>query len=349
VADHSKIEWTDATLNIVTGCTRVSEGCDHCYIERTPALRMASRKFDGQGPGSTTGVQLHPERLAQALRWRRPRRIFMPSLSDLFHEAVPDELLVQAFAVMAVTPRHTWQITTKRPARMRSLLADAEFWSEVAQDVVGMNVVDGVPEVPLADDGSWYPLPNVWLGVSVENQRWADIRVPLLLNTPAAVRWLSCEPLLGPVDLNRYLRPRRCSQCGQAWTEWACGPTHALLACDPGLHWVVVGGESGPGARPMHPAWARSLRDQCATAGTPFFFKQWGEWAPSTAGDARGTHVVELGGPCHGRLGEAPAAIAARGAHIVARPGKKATGRELDGRTHDAYPAEVRAAAEVQR
>jgi protein gp37 len=186
-------------------------------------------------------------------------------------------------------------------------------------------------------------LANVWLGVSVEDQQRAGLRVPALLSTPAAVRWLSCEPLLGPVDLSRWVACDR---------PWSCGDLVRAGFCDcpaggsVGVDWVVAGGESGPGARPMHPDWVRSLRDQCAAAGVPFFFKQWGEWAPAFAEDPVGTHVIERDGHAHGRLGEAPAAIAGRAAHVVARLGKKAAGRELDGRTHDAYPAGHAAAAE---
>lgn len=324
MADKTGIEWSDATLNIVTGCTRVSEGCDHCYIERTPPLRMAGRRFDGTGPGSTTGVLLHPERLQQALRWQRPRRIFMPSLADLFHDDVPDDLIAEAWSVMARTPRHTWQITTKRPARMRSLLARRSFRDNLAHL-----------------DAPW-PLPNVWLGVSVENQRWADVRVPLLLDTPAAVRWLSCEPLLGPVDL-LDVPDGECGAAGPAVTHHGYSRrtdygTGVEYDCEheSGIDWVVVGGESGPGARPMDPDWARSLRDQCAAAGVPFLFKQWGESAPldQLPPDAHASWEIRHGQGYPGAT--------------LCHVGKKAAGRELDGRTWDEYPA-ARSAEAVQR
>jgi protein gp37 len=300
VTDKTRIEWTDATWNPVTGCTKVSPGCDHCYAE-TIAHRFAGTKAYPAG----FDVTLRPERLDQPLRWRRPRRIFVNSMSDLFHDAVPDEYIAQVFAVMALAPQHTFQILTKRHGRMRSFLRDEcrcgsghapgiHLRSAMSWAVSKANP-DRIPGVP--DDAgrrvyfeAGWPLPNVWLGVSVENQQWADIRIPALLDTPAAVRFLSCEPLLGPVDLRgRVAFPR---------------------VDAPRIHWVIVGGESGRGARPMHPDWARSLRDQCAAAGVAFHFKQWGEWKPVRT--PSGEHQE--------------------------RVGKKAAGRELDGRTWEDFP-----------
>jgi len=178
VSEQSAIEWTDATWNPVTGCTKVSPGCANCYIERTPPFRMAGRRFvKGAIP-----VLLHPERLDQPLRWRKPRWVFLCSLADLFHEDVPEEFIQQVFVTMEGAPRHTFQVLTKRPERMRQLLTDAVFRS-------------GVESV----FGSW-PLPNVHLGVSVENQRMADERIPELLRCTAVVHFISCEPLLGLLD-----------------------------------------------------------------------------------------------------------------------------------------------------
>lgn len=276
----TKIEWTDETWNPITGCTKVSPGCDHCY-----AKTMHER---WNGPGSFDTVTLHPGRLEKPLRWRTPRRVFVNSMSDLFHQDVPDEYIARVFAVMAWSYRHTFQILTKRHARMRSLLSSPDFrrlcdreWCDV-QDWTRARLVDPeyVDTCPTVDN---WPLPNVWLGVSVETQQWADIRIPALLDTPAAVRFLSCEPLLGPVDI---------------WGRSYLGAEQPAR-----IDWVIVGGESGPGARPMHPDWARSLRDQCVAAGVPFLFKQWG------AHDADGKCV-----------------------------GKKAAGRVLDGCTWDEYP-----------
>jgi protein gp37 len=380
MADHSKIEWTESTLNVVTGCTRVSEGCDNCYIERTPPFRMTGRKFDRPGPGGTTGVQLHPERVIQAVRWKRPRRIFLPSLSDLFHQDVPDELIVDVFATAALTPHHTYQITTKRPARMRSLLR-GDTWRRRCEDAYARLNWEAYGAGALArhrfesNRDAWWspfskPLPNVWLGVSVESQRWADVRVPLLLDTPAAVRWVSAEPLLGPVTLPCRWRVAL-SCCGDddgeyvasSWDEadrfresYTSGPgvndhgysgttsyehrRAGVLSSTLGIDWVVCGGESGPGARPMHPAWARSLRDQCETAGVPYFFKQWGEHTPyrypEDDPDIPPTTWVSL----DGQVGDDATAVADSGTwSAVYRVGKKRAGRMLDGCTHDEYPA----------
>jgi protein gp37 len=335
MSDGTHIQWTDATLNVVAGCTKISEGCDRCYIERTPPFRMAGRKFDKPGIGGSTGVKLHSERLHLPLRWRKPRRIFVNSLSDLFHDDVPDAYIAELFAVMALAPQHQFQVLTKRPARMRSLLSSDAFRKSVQRAAL-VRAGDKAPWLV----EPWWPLRHVWIGVSVENQRWADIRIPLLMETPAVVRWLSCEPLLGPVDLTKWLGP----------VEWPpCWDQHSPSAECPRCiqpQWIVAGGESGPGARPMHPDWARSLRDQCDRAGVPFFYKQTGEWVPV---DDRGPdgwrarresdwHVRHDGyawplAEPHG---------ADDGTEVtIRRVGKKAAGRELDGRTHDEYPVEV--------
>ncbi|MBP6636051.1 MAG: phage Gp37/Gp68 family protein [Sulfuritalea sp.] len=303
------IEWTDATWNPVTGCSKVSQGCKHCYAERDwarlSALRVRPTAYTGR---AFTDVACHPERLAEPLRWAKPRRIFVNSMSDLFHEDVSDFFLVDVFAVMAAAERHTFQILTKRPARMRELLRNRGFIDEVARKT---RFEHGVTWLPL---DYFDQLTNVWLGVSVEDQATADERIPLLLDAPAAVRWISAEPLLGPVDVSRWLDDGR--------NEMALAGT---------LDWVVVGGESGPHARPMHPGWVRSLRDQCAAAGVPFLFKQWGQWLPlgkdPTAlqtESRRHGHTVSC---CSWPDGETAIFI-----------GKKAAGRLLDGVLHDGYP-----------
>jgi protein gp37 len=312
MSDGTKIEWSDATWNVVTGCTKVSPGCDHCYIERTVPFRIARRSFNAPSVGGTTGVQLHWDRIGKPYEWRTPRMIFVNSLSDLFHQDVPDDLIARVFATMMETPQHTYQILTKRHDRMRSLLRK---WSPVT----------GTP--PWTFTGPW-PLPNVWLGVSVEDQQRADLRIPALLGTPAAVRFLSCEPLLGAVDLHGPLvdghRPRL--------TYWLTGRpdwnSDGHIQVGPRIDWVIVGGESGPGARPMHPDWARAVRDQCVEADVPFFFKQFGEWAPS----------VDLDPDVRERTREEALA----GDEYVSRVGKKRAGRDLDGRTWDQMPEVAR-------
>lgn len=333
MGDNSHIEWTEATWNPVTGCTKVSEGCRNCYIVRTPPFRMAGRTWSGDGDiGSTTGVQLHLDRLDQPLRWARPRLVFVNSLSDLFHQDVPDEFIAEVFAVMAMSPQHTFQILTKRPARMRALLASFEL---VVIDAMLRRGADVFAPIPLS---------NVWLGVSVEDQAAADQRIPQLLETPAAVRFLSCEPLLGPVDLETHLRNRVTA----SGIEGVPGIDRFHVE-PPGIHWVIVGGESGPDARPMHPTWARSLRAQCEPAGVAFFFKQWGEWAPVAGPNRESDLIACVSGysypltqphhhPCTPGV---PDSGGTPSEAVMRRVGKKAAGRELDGRTWDDMPKAV--------
>jgi len=343
MADTSKIEWTDATWNVVTGCEKVSPGCDNCYAE-TFAERW--RGIPGHHFETGFDVTLRPERLTIPLKWRKPKRVFVNSMSDLFHKDIPDEYIARVWAVMALTPQHTYQILTKRHGRMRSLLNDPGFEKLVDRALLTM------PEAsdPKLTRRSWplpkpgWPLPNVWLGVSVEDQKRADLRVPALLDTAAAVRFLSCEPLLGPIDLGGALRADvyRC-RCG-AWER--DGATHPLCA-DCGtpwtykpsssrIGWVIAGGESGHGARPMSPDWARSLRDQCAAADVPYLFKQWGEYQPTdwkVIGRPADKRNVLVGGPIDdlGHRWE------------MRRVGKGKAGRELDGRTWDQFPEPVAA------
>jgi protein gp37 len=241
MADASAIEWTEATWNPVTGCTKVSPGCAHCYAEtfaerfRGVAGHPYERGFD---------LQLRPDRLELPLTWTRPRRIFVNSMSDLFHPDVPEDFIVSTFATMRAADWHQFQLLTKRPERAAELAPRLGCWPA-----------------------------NVWMGTSVENQRWTS-RIEALRQVPAQVRFLSCEPLLGPLNLDLT-----------------------------GVHWVIVGGESGPRARRMKPDWAESVRQQCEAAGVPFFFKQWGAYN------------------CDGR-----------------RVGKGKAGRELAGRTWDGMP-----------
>ena len=480
----TKIEWTDSTWSPVTGCTKVSEGCDHCYAE-TIAHRFAGTKAYPNG----FDVTLRPERLEQPLRWKRPRKVFVNSMSDLFHKDVPDDYIARVWQAMTSAPQHTYQILTKRPGRMASWVrrwyageidepyeerpvrgfpgyvvttrgevfgkrrgtdkalrqdvgekghrrvtmyhdegSGAEralvhrlvleafvrravpgeqachrngdpadnrlsnlYWgtqqtnwqdrishgnarshSKLTEDDVVLiraryaggdsayriakdypvsdtqirNVVNGAQWVtPPVEEGKKVVAPAralldfVWVGTSVENQKWADVRIPLLLDTPAAVRFLSCEPLLGEVTLTPGLlwAPSDCPEgCGCAYPG-AADP--ADCACDglctmdtewngrkPGIDWVICGGESGPGARPMHPDWARWLRDQCVDAGIPFLFKQWGEWVT----EDQSPEDIILPGLSTYLLGDDEPDFY--------KVGKKAAGRELDGQTWDEYP-----------
>ena len=247
----TKIEWTDATWNPVTGCTKISEGCANCY-----AARMAKR-LQAMGQKKYRNgfeVTCHPHALEEPLHWKKPRNIFVCSMSDLFHEAVPFEFVRRVFQIIDKCQQHTFQILTKRPERM------LEFYN---------TSIDGI---------SWHlprqaytPLSNLWLGVTAENQITADDRIPLLLlQCLAAVRFVSIEPMLGPMDLEDYLTPLGAETCSR-------GESHKNRTCDcihEGLDWVIAGAETGPGARPMDPAWARYIRDQCQKAGVPFFYKK---------------------------------------------------------------------------
>lgn len=276
MGDKTGISWTDASWNPVSGCAKVSAGCKHCYAEREWGRLQHLENYAGR---ASTDVGCHPDRLDQPLRWKRPRKIFVNSMSDLFHEAVPDWFIDRVFAVMALAKQHTFQVLTKRPERMLAYMTrlgkSAKLLDDAARTMGYTFEFRGQYLV------AW-PIPNVWLCVSVEDQPTADERIPLLLRTPAAVRGISAEPLLGPVDLG-FGSPLGedqdssvgCYPCGSG----AGRHEHFISeTCGRGINWVVVGGESGPKARPMHPDWARSLREQCEDAGVPFFFKQTGLW-----------------------------------------------------------------------
>lgn len=284
MSDGTQIGWTQATWNPTTGCDKVSDGCTNCYAltlaGRLKAMGSAKYQTDGDprtsGPGF--GLAVHPDTLSVPLRWRKPRRIFVNSMSDLFHARVPREFVARVFAVMAATPQHTYQILTKRPDRMARMLSSEEF--EVAVGAVLVRDYADLPggspwtltrriESGFARPEHW-PLPNVWLGTSVEDQERADQRLPALCETPAAVRWVSAEPLLAPVDLSPWLGPVDWPPC---WDQHE--PSAECSRCiQP--EWMVLGGESGPGARPMQVEWAESLVAQCQAAGVAVFVKQLG-------------------------------------------------------------------------
>lgn len=230
VGNKTAIEWTDATWNPVTGCSKVSPGCAHCYAERlSTRFQQTTRRWTAAN--AAENVALHPERLLTPLSWRQPRMVFVNSMSDLFHELVPDAFIEQVFATMGLASRHTFQILTKRPELMRG-------WFE-------------------GSGAGWArpPLRNVWLGTSIENNRWVH-RADELRATPAAVRFVSAEPLLGPL------------------------PSLDLE----GIDWLIVGGESGPIHRPIDAKWVRDLRDRAREAGVAFFFKQWGGRVATSGG-----------------------------------------------------------------
>lgn len=382
MSDNTGIEWADATWNPIVGCDKVSPGCDNCYAIRTahrmtanPNPKVSAAYAGTEADGEWTGkINLLDQRLDQPLRWRDPRRIFVNAQSDLFHKDVPDEFIARVWAIMGLAEQHTFQILTKRPGRMRSLLSseafrirvlDKAYLMAVGEDptvkvprpVAGayrdrVTVAVGLRDEPLVLNALEWPLPNVWLGTSVEDQHWADIRVPLLLDTPAAVRFLSAEPLLGPVDLEMSLSRHTlglvlddCLACTQPYDYHVSGgqvgdecpvPDTGVRPID----WVIVGGESGPGARPMHREWVRSLRDQCTAAGVAFLFKQWGEWVPDGYGVR--ADLATNGTRTDGRdyWYPSPAPDDARLTHAIMRHvGKRTAGRTLDGRTWDEYPS----------
>lgn len=298
------ISWTDLSWPVVNGCRRTSPGCENCYAERLAATRLRNTpKYSGLavvkecGPQWTGQSRLWTPSLDLPLRTRKPSRIFVADMGDLFYEEVSDEEIAAIFGVMAACPRHTFQVLTKRADRMRRWF---EWVAEASRDrFVGPALAEHAAcwyqrhdqrstadllfrSADLAAGRPW-PLPNVHLGVSVETQKYLDERVPLLLETPAAVRWISAEPLLGPIDVSPYLRrtttepARFCAISPEMRTKYGDDPQDIMLTRSTrGLDWVVGGGESGPRARPNDLGWSRALRDQCAAAGVAYFQKQLG-------------------------------------------------------------------------
>lgn len=255
----TKIEWTDEVWNVVTGCTKVSAVCVNCYAERVAGRQIGSFSWNpSEGRyRKFSDVRCHPERLDKPLHWRKPRRIFVCSMGDLFHPDVPDEFIDLVFAGMVLSPQHTFQLLTKRPELMLKYLSGGNRHTPV---IAAMNAIGGVDAVAIR-----WPLPNVHLGVSVEDQATADERIPLLLDTPAALRFVSIEPLLGPVDLWEYG-----PEVSFSWLHGFDGSDPKI----PKLDWVICGSESGPKRRFCDPAWIRDLMRQCVSAGVPFFLKQ---------------------------------------------------------------------------
>ena len=279
MADKSSIEWTQATWNPTTGCDQTSPGCDHCYaLTLSRRLKaMGNPKYQRDGDSKTSGpgfgLTVHMDQLPLPHRWKTPRLIFVNSMSDLFHPDVPDKFIEDVFQVMADTPRHTYQVLTKRAQRLSKIS----------------------PRLP------W--TKNIWMGVSVESARYS-FRANHLRKVPASVRFISAEPLLGRL-------------------------TNLDLS---DIDWLIAGGESGPGARPMHPTWAKELRDRCNQEGVSFFFKQWGAWVPNLESGAVPVTI-------DGAILDAMPKIMAPGAPVkMRRVGKGAAGRTIDGRTWNEMP-----------
>lgn len=358
------IEWTQRpgtkgeTWNPTTGCNKVSAGCKHCYAEVMHKRLRAMHQPKYQRAFSD-GVVTHADTLTIPLQWKKPRTVFVNSMSDLFHADVPFAFIDQVFAIMALTPQHTYQILTKRPERMAEYFATRTSPRSAGSEAAGpahpgshkgpylvvllskvtvpfkAEWVDGGDHpIPMVDVA--FPLPNVWLGTSVENQATADERIPHLLRVPAAVRFLSCEPLLGPVDLRSVFTYNHVYEFGSHGKKrvYTDGRDRSPI------HWLIAGGESGPNARLMHPDWPRSLRDQCAAAGVPFFFKQWGAYSPlenaTTEYHDHDIHITPSGTKFQ------PGAFILKPGEVVMRNyGKHASGHLLDGREHQEYPSTV--------
>lgn len=326
MAEHSNIEWTDHTFNPWTGCTKVSPGCDGCYAEawskRSGSVQWgprAERRRTTPGNWRKPLIWQKHHGLFEAQHGRR-QRVFCASLADVFDNTVPPVWRADLFDLIRATPNLDWLLLTKRIGNAWKMMADA----------CGVSMASAV-----------LPLPNVWLGATVVSQAEVERDVHQLLAIPAAVHFLSIEPMLGPIDLER---PRPGPDLDQGGGQMICQP----WLIQSGIDWVIAGGESGPGARPMHPSWVRSLRDQCANAGVPFLFKQWGEWTPGenverTRGTVDTAFLWEDGWTIH------PLNLATDHGHVDDQPdlyrvGKKAAGRHLDGRIHDDFPRTSRPA-----
>lgn len=368
MADHTKIEWTEATWNPITGCSIDTPGCINCYAMKLAGTRLRNipsrvglTKQTKNGPIWTGEVRFNERWLLQPLQWKRPRMIFVCAHGDLFHENVPDDWIDRVFAVMALAPQHTFQVLTKRSERMRSYMTHAG--GKGRQDVRNQLAWVAVPNVMQQWHPGWsaenadgphrsraiaacseWPLPNVWLGVSAERQKEADKRIPDLLRTPAAIRFVSAEPLIGPIDLTNL--------AGNIDALRGCRPiienglVEDLLMFD-GLDWVIVGGESGSDARPMHPEWARALRDQCQKTKVALFFKQWGTWAacePRLIPVPVEKHLWLANDGRHftsdqwREVERDDRSATPRQIKLMLNVGKAKAGRELDGKLYSEFP-----------
>lgn len=287
----TKIEWTNESWSPVTGCTKISEGCKNCYAERMSHRLKGRFGYPEENPFTPT---FHSDRLREPLSWKKPKMVFVCSMGDLFHEEISFEMVNAVFSAMSDADHHTYQVLTKRPWRMLK-------YFNIKSDQ------HGIP---------WQPKNNVWIGVTAENQEQANIRIPILLQTHAAVRFVSCEPLLSPINLKNYLSPLEGGGRRPG-----------------GINWVIAGGESGHGARPMHPDWPRSLRDQCQATGVPFFFKQWGEYIPWEAGKDKSSQYFSQNDKI--LLSDEHDFIEKLEFEKV---GKKSAGRLLDGEEWGQYP-----------
>jgi len=333
----SKIEWTEKTWNVSTGCNKVSEGCKHCYAEVMHKRQMVLNPEKYAHPFLDSAFP-HEASLEAPLHWKKPAMIFVNSMSDLFHENIKMDYIARVFAIMFLCEQHTFQVLTKRAERLQWLNEDIFIkWVYKYANLYHDKFIKPLESEMYFDDEmkSMWPLKNVWIGTSVENQEQADKRIPYLLQIPAAVRFLSCEPLLGEVDLAEYMWPTcwhwpaKYKSLKEAIADGAAEkrPQGLVLAGSRFLDWVIVGGESGHGARPMHPDWARKIRDDCQAAGVAFFFKQWGNLLPvSQASGKEFPHNLVKCYMHNAKLAN------------YYKLGKKHTGRLLDGVEYSEYP-----------
>lgn len=374
MADGTKIEWTGATINPIRArrvgaggesrmgwhCVHVSEACRHCYAEAINRDRFGTGLDYKPGHLASGEIEIVfvDKPIREMLRWRRPRRVFVCSMTDLFADFVPDWMIDRVFTAAALCPQHTIQILTKRPERMRAYMSNPKTPERIAGEmfahatkwgVTGVAILSalGIRQTEEQPEHVPLPLENVWLGVTAERQQEADERLPVLLDTPAAKRFVSIEPMLGPVDLQAIPIRRAAGVLitnvltNEGWDYHSDEPGeifHRGPALRASLDWVICGGESGPNARPMHPDWARCLRDQCAAAGVPFFFKQWGEWGPRRTNDPKATRGLRAADG--GRFVEGWDGWDPKSEEVMFNSGKSRAGRLLDGVTHDAFPEE---------
>lgn len=302
----SKIEWTDKTWNPVTGCDKVSQGCKNCYAEVMHKRLMGIVPYKYTKP-FLGNIEMHDDELSKPNSWKNPCNVFVNSMSDLFHKDVPFEFIGSVFTTMRLIKRHTYQILTKRPE------IAIEFFKWYEQECY----------FPM----SYQPLNNIWIGVSCEDQQTANERIPLLLQVPAAIKFLSCEPLLGPIDLTSIDHPNiEYDYLNSLTGEVHVNTTGRKDYFPYHINWVIVGGESGRKARPMHPDWVHSLRDQCQVEKIPFFFKQWGEWLHESQGadiyGTKGTILIDIQNQIKYK-----------------KVGKANSGNHLDGKQYLNFPA----------
>ena len=340
MSGETKLEWADSTWNIITGCSKESIGCLNCY-----ALRDWDRLSKQEGSvyfgRKFTDIQFHGERLDQPLRWQRPRKIFVNSMSDLFHHHVPDHVIDKIFAIMYLTKRHTFQILTKRAERMCKYMSAPDLQRRVHDEII--NIHSQFPKMlERTYEVRKWPLSNVWLGVSIENQEAADNRMTWIANTNAAVKWISAEPLIGSIDFrfpHKIWGGDRCDHCCTGMRECDDPDHYDRVVCPycrgtgyaKIVDWVVVGGESGPNSRPSHPKWMMSAVKQCVDADIPVLFKQWGEWGPDPQ-DGVEKCVVHYNGNIGGNVSEDD------DNYTMYLVGKKNSGRLLGTTLYDEYP-----------